>query len=129
MPKYYCDYCDAFLTHDSLKGRKTHNEGRKHKDAVRGFYQKWLEAQAQKMVDQTAQAFQQNRMHGAIPRTTLGMPPPPLMMCPTMMMGGAPMPPPIYGYPGGPPPMIAPSGQNSGALPPHHPHQSRFNPY
>lgn len=31
MPKYYCDYCDVFLTHDSPSVRKTHNGGRKHK--------------------------------------------------------------------------------------------------
>ncbi|VEL33251.1 unnamed protein product [Protopolystoma xenopodis] len=24
MPKYYCDYCEAFLTHDSPSVRKTH---------------------------------------------------------------------------------------------------------
>ena len=31
MPKYYCDYCDTYLTHDSPSVRKTHNGGRKHK--------------------------------------------------------------------------------------------------
>ncbi|VDO52172.1 unnamed protein product [Heligmosomoides polygyrus] len=39
MPKYYCDYCDTFLTHDSPSVRKTHNGGRKHKENVRMFYQ------------------------------------------------------------------------------------------
>lgn len=34
MPRYYCDYCDAFLTHDSPSVRKQHNMGRKHRDNV-----------------------------------------------------------------------------------------------
>ena len=51
MPKYYCDYCDTFLTHDSPSVRKTHNNGRKHKEGVRLFYQQWMEEQAQKLVD------------------------------------------------------------------------------
>jgi U1 small nuclear ribonucleoprotein C len=31
MPRYYCDYCDVYLTHDSPAVRKAHNTGRKHK--------------------------------------------------------------------------------------------------
>ncbi|EGT33853.1 hypothetical protein CAEBREN_11652 [Caenorhabditis brenneri] len=103
MPKYYCDYCDTFLTHDSPSVRKTHNGGRKHKDNVRMFYQKWMEDQAQKLVDQTARAFATNRMQGAVPRTTMGMPPVPPMGHP--MMGGPPGMPLMAPrpFPGGPP--------------------------
>uniref|UniRef100_F1LDK4 U1 small nuclear ribonucleoprotein C n=1 Tax=Ascaris suum TaxID=6253 RepID=F1LDK4_ASCSU len=61
MPKYYCDYCDTFLTHDSPSVRKTHNGGRKHKENVRIFYQKWMEEQAQKLVDATAKAYLQQK--------------------------------------------------------------------
>eukprot|EP00041_Stephanoeca_diplocostata_P007229 m.101097 g.101097 ORF g.101097 m.101097 type:complete len:153 (-) comp16792_c0_seq1:394-852(-) len=43
MPKYYCDYCDTYLTHDSSSVRKTHNSGRKHKDNVRAYYEKWVD--------------------------------------------------------------------------------------
>ncbi|CAI2350539.1 unnamed protein product [Caenorhabditis sp. 36 PRJEB53466] len=111
MPKYYCDYCDTFLTHDSPSVRKTHNGGRKHKDNVRMFYQKWMEDQAQKLVDQTARAFATNRMQGAVPRTTMGMAPvPPVGHHP--MMGGPPgmpmamaprpFPGPAVGFPGMP---------------------------
>uniref|UniRef100_A0A8R1HQ17 U1 small nuclear ribonucleoprotein C n=1 Tax=Caenorhabditis japonica TaxID=281687 RepID=A0A8R1HQ17_CAEJA len=108
MPKYYCDYCDTFLTHDSPSVRKTHNGGRKHKDNVRMFYQKWMEDQAQKLVDQTARAFATNRMHGAVPRTTIGMPAVPPVH---PMMGGPPgmpmamprpFPGPPVGFPGAP---------------------------
>lgn len=45
MPKYYCDYCDTYLTHDSPSVRKTHCTGRKHKDNVKFYYQKWMEQQ------------------------------------------------------------------------------------
>lgn len=38
MPKYYCDYCDTFLTHDSASVRKSHMEGTRHQAAVRAYY-------------------------------------------------------------------------------------------
>ncbi|CAG2103545.1 unnamed protein product [Medioppia subpectinata] len=55
MPKYYCDYCDTFLTHDSPSVRKTHCNGRKHKENVKFYYQKWMEDQAQSLIDATIQ--------------------------------------------------------------------------
>ena len=76
MPKFYCDYCDTYLTHNTprfdLKPfsyigmihskspgpniylkmsyfassvRKTHCAGRKHKENVKFYYQKWMEDQ------------------------------------------------------------------------------------
>ncbi|KAH7648121.1 hypothetical protein FG379_000045 [Cryptosporidium bovis] len=30
MGKFYCEYCDIYLTHSSTNGRKQHNSGRKH---------------------------------------------------------------------------------------------------
>jgi hypothetical protein len=27
MPRFYCDYCDAYLTHDSMTGRQQHMRG------------------------------------------------------------------------------------------------------
>ncbi|KAB7504437.1 U1 small nuclear ribonucleoprotein C [Armadillidium nasatum] len=53
MPKYYCDYCDTYLTHDSPSVRKTHCQGRKHKENVKIYYQKWMEEQAQSLIDAT----------------------------------------------------------------------------
>ena len=62
---YFCDYCGTYLTHDSVSllklygtksdqfpttlpyillqpnVRKTHNNGVKHKDNVREYYEKW----------------------------------------------------------------------------------------
>lgn len=60
MPKYYCDYCDTYLTHDSPSVRKTHCTGRKHKDNVKFYYQKWMEEQAQSLIDATTGMFSAN---------------------------------------------------------------------
>lgn len=45
MPKFYCDYCDTHLTHDSPSVRKTHCNGRKHRENVKVYYQNWMEEQ------------------------------------------------------------------------------------
>ena len=42
MGRYYCDYCDVFLTHDSFNCRRAHMRGRKHKQAVRDYYAKFI---------------------------------------------------------------------------------------
>ncbi|KAL3841806.1 hypothetical protein ACJMK2_019907 [Sinanodonta woodiana] len=82
MPKYYCDYCDTFLTHDSPSVRKTHCSGRKHKENVRMYYQKWLEEQVQKLVDDTTAAFKAGKIetnpfqHGVPPNIGAMIPPP-----------------------------------------------------
>lgn len=39
MPKYYCEYCDIYLMHSSLAGRRQHNAGRKHINNKIEFYQ------------------------------------------------------------------------------------------
>jgi len=44
MPRYYCDYCDSFLTHDSLVVRKQHNTGLKHKANFRAYYKEFFKA-------------------------------------------------------------------------------------
>lgn len=125
--RFYCDYCDTYLTHDSPSVRKTHCSGRKHKENVKDYYQKWMEEQAQSLIDKTTAAFQQ----GKIPPTPFpggpppGGPPRPGML-PTPPMGGPPMmpmmgPPPHGMMPGGPggmrPPMGGPMQMMPG--PPH----------
>ncbi|XP_073307254.1 U1 small nuclear ribonucleoprotein C-like isoform X1 [Primulina huaijiensis] len=52
MPRYYCDYCDTYLTHDSPSVRKQHNAGYKHKANIRAYYQKFEEQQTQILIDQ-----------------------------------------------------------------------------
>ncbi|XP_051156534.1 U1 small nuclear ribonucleoprotein C-like [Leptopilina boulardi] len=79
MPKYYCDYCDTYLTHDSPSVRKTHCQGRKHKDNVKYFYQKWMEEQAQQLIDATTAAFKAGKIASNPFATNKGVaiPPPP----------------------------------------------------
>ncbi|XP_068932060.1 U1 small nuclear ribonucleoprotein C-like [Petaurus breviceps papuanus] len=96
MPKFYCDYCDTYLTHDSPSVRKTHCSGRKHKENVRDYYQKWMEEQAQSLIDKTTTAFQQGR----IPPNLFSAPP----------LGGPMMPPPHPGMMGPPLPGMMPVG-------------------
>lgn len=43
MPRYYCDYCDAYLTHDSASVRKQHNSGFKHKSNFKAYYLQYEE--------------------------------------------------------------------------------------
>jgi U1 small nuclear ribonucleoprotein C len=67
MPRYYCDYCDTYLTHDSVcgatkatidrvrpctdfvalksrqqAGRKQHNRGWKHRENVKLYYEQFV---------------------------------------------------------------------------------------
>ena len=140
MPKYYCDYCDTFLTHDSPSVRKTHCTGRKHKDNVKFYYQKWMEEQAQHLIDATTglllnflcrkisfklkiivfilAAFKAGKIasnpFAQPPPGTMGMPPRP------GMPGFNPMLPPPIGGSGMPPGFAPPNfGQPNFSLPPH----------
>ncbi|GAB5571426.1 U1 small nuclear ribonucleoprotein C-like [Prionailurus iriomotensis] len=79
MPKFYCDYCDTYLTHDSPSVRKTHCSGRKHKENVKDYYQKWMEEQAQSLIDKTKLLhFSKERF----PPTPFSAPPPAGAMIP-----------------------------------------------
>ncbi|KAF5744170.1 U1 small nuclear ribonucleoprotein C [Tripterygium wilfordii] len=130
MPRYYCDYCDTYLTHDSPSVRKQHNAGYKHKANVRLYYQQFEEQQTQSLIDQRikehlgqATAFQQvgaaynQHLMAQRPRLpvlpTPGMPP----LNPQLIPGMRPpmFPRPVPGAPGyvtapGMPSMMAPPG-------------------
>uniref|UniRef100_A0A5F9C724 U1 small nuclear ribonucleoprotein C n=1 Tax=Oryctolagus cuniculus TaxID=9986 RepID=A0A5F9C724_RABIT len=101
MPEFYCDYCDMYLTHDSPSGRKTHCSGRKHKENVKDYYQKWMEEQAPSLIHKTTAAFQQ----GKIPPTPFSAPPP----------AGAMIPPPPS-LPGPPRPGMMPAPHMGGHM-------------
>ncbi|XP_047153290.1 U1 small nuclear ribonucleoprotein C-like [Vigna umbellata] len=145
MPRYYCDYCDTYLTHDSPSVRKQHNAGYKHKANVRTYYQQFEEQQTQSLIDQRikehlgqAAAFQQVGVaynHLMVQRPNLPpVLPPPRLPIPgnTQVPGGQPlmpgMRPPVFprplpgapGYVSAPtmPPMLPPPGapQVSGQL-------------
>jgi hypothetical protein len=36
----FCDFCDVYLTHDSMSVRKAHNSGRNHLRNVVDYYQR-----------------------------------------------------------------------------------------
>lgn len=132
MPRYYCDYCDTYLTHDSPSVRKQHNAGYKHKHNVRTYYQQFEEQQTQSLIDQRikehlgqAAAFQQ--VGAAYNQHLLGQRPRlPVLPTPVMSQipGGAPLlpgirppvlPRPVSGAPGyvsspNMPPMMLPPG-------------------
>mmetsp|Transcript_32612 Transcript_32612/g.54977 ORF Transcript_32612/g.54977 Transcript_32612/m.54977 type:complete len:147 (+) Transcript_32612:67-507(+) len=104
MPRFYCDYCDAYLTHDSMSGRKQHMRGWKHKENFKNFYlnafaqerqkMEMLEHQKQMMQQQQFMQQQQEQMQfGAAggPGAPMCMPVPPLpFQQPPAMMANAP---------------------------------------
>ncbi|KAI9104475.1 U1 zinc finger-domain-containing protein [Phlyctochytrium arcticum] len=57
MPKYYCDYCDIFLTHDSPSVRKAHNAGWKHKLQVQNYYSGMDPDLVQLVIDKLTAAY------------------------------------------------------------------------
>ncbi|KAI8928637.1 U1 zinc finger-domain-containing protein [Entophlyctis helioformis] len=58
MPRYYCDYCDIFLTHDSAAVRRAHNTGWKHKMHVENYYnQEVPPSHIQQVVDNITRAY------------------------------------------------------------------------
>ncbi|KAH8741161.1 hypothetical protein FG386_000068 [Cryptosporidium ryanae] len=44
MGKFYCEYCDIYLTHSSTNGRKQHNSGRKHINNKIDYYKNVIKA-------------------------------------------------------------------------------------
>lgn len=136
MPRYYCDYCDTYLTHDSPSVRKQHNAGYKHKANVRTYYLQFEEQQTQSLIEQRikehmgqASALQQvGAAYAAMQRSRPPVLPMPMMSIPGLPPGAQlppgfrppvlprPMAPPVYGAPPpmAPPPMAPPvSGQQS----------------
>lgn len=66
MPKYYCDYCDTFLTHDSASVRKSHIDGIRHQAAVRAYYAQ-LAPEYQEAPDREAMRYE--KMKGTQPHS------------------------------------------------------------
>ncbi|KAJ4417241.1 U1 small nuclear ribonucleoprotein C [Gnomoniopsis sp. IMI 355080] len=103
MPKFFCDYCDVYLTHDSMSVRKAHNSGRNHIRNVVDYYQQIGHEKAQSVIDSITSSYAaegQAHNNPMLPQNQPGgsaggfgaFPPPP--------MGG--MPP--FPFPGGMPP-------------------------
>lgn len=67
MPKFFCDYCDVYLTHDSMSVRRAHNSGRNHLRNVVEYYQQIGQEKAQSVIDSITSAY------GAEGQTAPGM--------------------------------------------------------
>jgi hypothetical protein len=57
MPKFFCDYCDVYLTHDSMSVRKAHNAGRNHLRNVVEYYQQIGHEKAQSVIDSITSSY------------------------------------------------------------------------
>ncbi|WVQ80124.1 hypothetical protein IAT38_002225 [Cryptococcus sp. DSM 104549] len=143
MGKYYCDYCDIYLTHDSMSARKAHNTGRNHIANVRDYFASLGHNQAQSLIDQILQQHENGGRNQ-------------MMMAPSMRLGAGFMnpvatqpghrqagnfppqfqngPPPMGGYPpqnGAPPfrPPFPPNGAPPyGGAPPFPPNGANGSP-
>lgn len=58
MPKFYCDYCATFLTHDSKSVRQSHINGWKHKASVKNWYEQFMANESQEIINQRIKAFE-----------------------------------------------------------------------
>ncbi|WVO24764.1 U1 small nuclear ribonucleoprotein C [Cryptococcus decagattii] len=110
MGKYYCDYCDIYLTHDSMNARKAHNSGRNHVANVRDYFAGLGGNQAQSLIDQIIQQHESGGRNQ-------------MMMAPSMRLGAGFMNPLATqpGYPGPPPPGAFPSFPPAAGAPPFRP--------
>ncbi|KAF4511946.1 hypothetical protein G6O67_001142 [Ophiocordyceps sinensis] len=119
MPKFFCDYCDVYLTHDSMSVRKAHNSGRNHLRNVVDYYQQIGHEKAQSVIDSITSSYAAEGQAHANPMLPQNQPghgfhaQPPFPGFP----GGAP--PPFLGMPGagGPPGQFPPAAPIPGAIP------------
>ncbi|KAJ5415993.1 hypothetical protein N7465_004688 [Penicillium sp. CMV-2018d] len=115
MPDYG-DYCDVYLTHDSMSVRKAHNSGRNHLRNVVDYYQQIGQEKAQSVIDSITSSYAAEGQQA-----------------PNMMAPGA-FPPPFGfpGQPGMPPPPfgIPPPGAPGapGMLPQNDPQSTQDQP-
>jgi len=113
MPKFFCDYCDVYLTHDSMSVRKAHNSGRNHLRNVVDYYQQIGHEKAQSVIDSITNSYAAAGQADANPMLQAqlvgpGFPPPPFPF--PGAPGGHGMPPPPFGLP--------PPGQRGPGAPP-----------
>ena len=85
MPKYFCDYCDVYLTHDSMSVRKAHNSGRNHLRNVIDYYEQIGHEKAQSVIDSITSSYAAEGQAN------------PMLQIP----GGPGFPPPMPGFPQG----------------------------
>eukprot|EP00455_Lapot_gusevi_P051654 TRINITY_DN775_c0_g1_i3.p1 TRINITY_DN775_c0_g1~~TRINITY_DN775_c0_g1_i3.p1 ORF type:complete len:134 (+),score=45.43 TRINITY_DN775_c0_g1_i3:92-493(+) len=93
MPRYYCDYCDVYLTHDSFSGRRQHMEGRRHQENVRQHYSEILLQQQQQTMQMNMNYMGQQPSQFPGYNPALFRVPPPMMSGPGGPYPGGPFPP------------------------------------
>jgi U1 small nuclear ribonucleoprotein C len=100
MPKFFCDYCDVYLTHDSMSVRKAHNNGRNHLRNVQAYYEQISSDQTQQVINSITDAYNTEGVVNPLYQQNLngGFPGGPMSGMPGMGMG------PPMGMPGFPPP-------------------------
>ncbi|PGH20757.1 hypothetical protein AJ80_03517 [Polytolypa hystricis UAMH7299] len=110
------DYCDVYLTHDSMSVRKAHNSGRNHLRNVVEYYEQIGHEKAQSVIDSITSSYAAEGQASANPM--LQQPVGPGAYAPPFGFPGRPGMPPLPpfgmpGAPGAPPPpggMIPPPG-------------------
>ena len=105
MPKFFCDYCDVYLTHDSMSVRKAHNSGRNHLRNVVDYYQQIGHEKAQSVIDSITNSYDAEGLGSSNPMNNF----------PGAGVGGFGPPPPGFG---GPPPPGAGGFGGQGGFPP-----------
>mmetsp|Transcript_15594 Transcript_15594/g.30174 ORF Transcript_15594/g.30174 Transcript_15594/m.30174 type:complete len:140 (-) Transcript_15594:747-1166(-) len=63
MPRFYCDYCDMYLTHDSAHGRRQHRLGWKHRQNFGAFYEHIYAQEEAKKAQEVAQLQMQQQQN------------------------------------------------------------------
>jgi U1 small nuclear ribonucleoprotein C len=112
MPKFFCDYCDVYLTHDSMSVRKAHNSGRNHLRNVIDYYQQIGHEKAQSVIDSITNSYNAEGQGASNPMNNIGgfggvpgmMMPGGMGMPPNMPHGFPPMPGGMPGFGAAPPP-------------------------
>jgi U1 small nuclear ribonucleoprotein C len=74
MPKFFCDYCDVYLTHDSMSVRKAHNSGRNHLRNVQAYYEQISSDQTQQVINSITDAYNLANLNGGFPGGPMGPP-------------------------------------------------------
>tara|TARA_B110000090_G_C13265431_1_gene402034 strand:+ start:162 stop:914 length:753 start_codon:yes stop_codon:yes gene_type:complete len=67
MPRYFCDYCDMYLTKDSAGGRKEHRRGWKHRENVIAHFKPSLKTFMSSGDGNTWQGWQNSKKGGQGP--------------------------------------------------------------
>ncbi|KAL2264754.1 hypothetical protein VTJ83DRAFT_7264 [Remersonia thermophila] len=133
MPKFFCDYCDVYLTHDSMSVRKAHNSGRNHLRNVIDYYQQIGHEKAQSVIDSITSSYAAEGQAHANPMLPHNQPGGGSYGLGPGHAGLVPPPIPLPGFPGAPPlppgmPAPFPGAAPGAAAPPFPPPASPLRP-